>query len=329
MPLMPRIRFSIIIATYNQRGLIKDAVDSALCQRNDAVEIIVVDDASTDGTQDVLRQYGDAIRLVCRETNGRVSVARNCGAVLATGEYLVFLDGDDALVPWALDVYERIIQTTNPKMIVARLWQFEGMLPVALPGNAPQSTQIIEYVDYYRKDRTAASTASALVVDRQIFQSVGGWSPDMLLMEDHDLAMKLGVSGRTILILAPPTAFYRNHANNASKDIPGYLPWVCKVIRNERLGKYPGGAQRRFQRHALIGGYILTWASRGIKRGLYADTLKLIANNWPMALAAVTRKLVVRLRGRKAPETLDMPGGQTPGGQRPWTREQGAAGEML
>src|ERR1019366_8504283 len=108
--LMPDIRFSIIITSYNQPEFIKDAVDSALSQRPGAAEIIVVDDASTDGTQEVLRQYGDAIRLVCRETNGKCSVARNCGAALARGEYMVFLDGDDAFLPWALDVYERIIE---------------------------------------------------------------------------------------------------------------------------------------------------------------------------------------------------------------------------
>jgi len=117
---MPDIRFSIVITSYNQPEFIKDAVDSALVQRTAEKEIIVVDDASTEGTLQILRQYGDAIRLVPLETNQGACVARNCGAAVAAGEYLVFLDGDDALVPWALDVYERIVQAKKPKMILGR-----------------------------------------------------------------------------------------------------------------------------------------------------------------------------------------------------------------
>src|ERR1039457_79441 len=127
------MRFTIIITSYNQIGFIKDAVDSALSQLCGEREVIVVDDASTDGSQDVLKQYGDAIRLVCRETNGRVSVARNDGAALATGDYLVFLDGDDALMPWALNVYARIISSSRPTLLVGKLRHFTGALPVAPP----------------------------------------------------------------------------------------------------------------------------------------------------------------------------------------------------
>jgi len=88
-------RFSIIITFYNQRGFIKDALDSALSQRNAEFEVIVVDDCSSDGSQEILKGYGDAIRLVCHETNKGVGAARNSGAALATGNYLLFHDGDD------------------------------------------------------------------------------------------------------------------------------------------------------------------------------------------------------------------------------------------
>jgi len=303
---MPEIRFSIVITSFNQREFIKDAVDSALSQRNADREIIVIDDASTDGSQHILRAYGDAIRLVCFETNQGAGAARNCGAALASGEYLVFLDGDDAFLPWALDVYERIIQTRKPKMIVAKLWQFGGMMPVVQPGDTPHSIQIVEYEDYIRKDRTATSSASALVIDRQSCQRAQGWSRDLWPMNDHDFALRLGDCGRTILILAPRTGFYRCHANNTVKNVPAYFPSLYKVIHNERSGKYPGGTQRRFQRSALIGGYVLTWASRAIKRGLYGDSLKLLIHARSMTLAALTRKLAVNLKRRQPCETIKM-----------------------
>src|ERR1035441_8051583 len=144
---MPITRFSIIIISYNQREFIKDAVDSALCQRNEPAEIIVVDDASTDGAQEILRQYGDAIRLICRETNQGACAARNCGAALATGEYLVFLDGDDALPPWALDVYDRIVEARKPMMMLGDHWWFKGTLAALQPGDTPHEIRLVEYED--------------------------------------------------------------------------------------------------------------------------------------------------------------------------------------
>src|SRR5208283_1928437 len=107
----------------------------------------------TDGTQDILRQYGDSIHLICREPNQGACLARNYGASLATGEYLVFLDGDDALLPWALVVYERIVQVKKPKIILGSRWWFSGMLPVLRAADTPQEICIAEYEDVLRKDR--------------------------------------------------------------------------------------------------------------------------------------------------------------------------------
>jgi len=126
-------RFSIIITSYNQREFIKDSVDSALSFRNAEREIIVVDDGSTDGTQEILRQYGEVIRLVCLETNQGAGEARNRGASLATGDYLVFHDGDDVFLPWTLEAFERIIQAKKPKLILGDVWWFQGMLPALQP----------------------------------------------------------------------------------------------------------------------------------------------------------------------------------------------------
>ena len=86
-------RFSVIITSHNQREFIKEAVDSALSLCHKPAEIIVVDDGSRDGSPDILRQYGDAIRLVCLEENQGASAAINQGVRQATGDYLVFLDG--------------------------------------------------------------------------------------------------------------------------------------------------------------------------------------------------------------------------------------------
>jgi glycosyltransferase involved in cell wall biosynthesis len=305
MHLMSMTRFSIIITSYNQREFIKDAVDSARVQRTAEKEIIVVDDASTDGSQEILRQYGDAIRLVCLETNQGACAARNCAAALAAGEYLVFLDGDDAFLPWALDVYERIVQAKKPKMILGSRWPFKGVLPVVRAADAPHEIRIVEYKDFLRRDRHFGEP-SAKVIDRQSFQAVRGWSPDTFPMEDTDFLLRLCASGRTILIFTPLTAFYRRHPGNISANIARCLPMLHKWIDNERSGEYAGGKARRFERQALIGGRIFWNARRAFEAGLVWDAAKLLARGWPMVLAGVIRKSRVSLTGRQPCETIEM-----------------------
>jgi glycosyltransferase involved in cell wall biosynthesis len=268
-------------------------------------DVIVVDDASTDGTQDILRQYGDSIRLICRETNQGVCAARNCAAALAAGEFLVFLDGDDALLPWALDVYARIVEARKPMMILGQYWWFKGTLPALQPADTPHEIRIVEYKDFLRRDRPFGEP-SAKVIDRQSFQAVQGWSTDAWMFDQNDLLLRLCASGRTILIFAPLTAFYRVHPGNNSANTVYFLPELHKMIDNERSGKYAGGKARRFERQALIGGRILWSAGRACEAGLVWDAAKLLARGWPMALAAVTRRLGVVLKGRQSCETIKM-----------------------
>lgn len=88
------MKVSVVVPVYNGEKTVKAAVDSLLCQSYAALEIVVVNDGSTDDTDSILRQYGDRIRYI-RKPNGGVSSARNRGIEEATGEYLMFADADD------------------------------------------------------------------------------------------------------------------------------------------------------------------------------------------------------------------------------------------
>ncbi|HXO05133.1 MAG TPA: glycosyltransferase [Candidatus Sulfotelmatobacter sp.] len=297
-------RFSIIITFYNQRGFIKDAVDSALALRKAGLEIIAVDDASTDGSPEVLKQYQDSVQIVCLETNQGACAARNRGASLATGNYLVFLDGDDAFQPWALDVYERIIQAKKPKMILGTMGWFEGSLSAVPPGAAPQEITMVDYSDYLRRDRPFGNSASALIIARESFENVHGWQTDFFPLEDQDLALRLGVAGRTIQILGPPTVLHRAHGSYTVKNALACISAVDDLHRRERHGVYPGGAGRRFERRALIGGIAIHWTKRAAKSGMYGNAITLLARGWPMVLAAVSRRVGVLMSGRQPCETI-------------------------
>jgi glycosyltransferase involved in cell wall biosynthesis len=95
-------KVSVIIPTYNCARYLPEAIDSALAQTYRDFEIIVVDDGSTDNTQEVLARYGDQIRVIRQSNQGR-GAARNTGILAARGEYIAFLDADDLWVPQKLE----------------------------------------------------------------------------------------------------------------------------------------------------------------------------------------------------------------------------------
>jgi glycosyltransferase involved in cell wall biosynthesis len=301
---MPAPRFSVIITCHDQQEYIGEAVDSALSLCGAEKEIIVVDDGSRDGSQEILKAYRGSICFSALGENQGASAARNHGASLARGEYLVFLDGDDVFLPWAIQVYDKIIEARRPAVILGSLKWFEGDVPRVMSEDQPREIPFVEYADTLGRDRQYAACASALVVDRKAFGKVGGWPGGIAHNEDHDLILRLGESGRTIQVLSPCTTFHRGHADSLNNRISEAIGDLYTLFRKERAGEYPGGRHRRFERRALIGGYVVYWAKRAIKSGLYRDAVKLLADGWPLALAAVTRRLSVLLRGRHPCETI-------------------------
>ncbi|MCK4627815.1 MAG: glycosyltransferase family 2 protein [Sedimentisphaerales bacterium] len=87
-------RVSVVIPAYNLEGYIGRAIESVLAQTRPADEIIVVDDGSTDGTVEIVKKYGSAVRYIYQENAG-ASAARNTGIKAAKNEWIAFLDGDD------------------------------------------------------------------------------------------------------------------------------------------------------------------------------------------------------------------------------------------
>jgi GT2 family glycosyltransferase len=103
---------SVIVPTYNRARLLFRAVDSALQQTHPDIEVIVVDDGSTDDTPAVIRQhYGNEPRVkYVRVENGGVSRARNIGIAAATGDFIGFLDSDDYWLPWKTELQLKCLQ---------------------------------------------------------------------------------------------------------------------------------------------------------------------------------------------------------------------------
>jgi glycosyltransferase involved in cell wall biosynthesis len=108
------ILFSIIIPTYNRAAFIKKAVDSVLAQTYANWELLIIDDASTDNTAELLTQYYDArIHILKNESNIERSASRNKGIAQAKGDYICFLDSDDYFLPQHLASLQLSISKSN------------------------------------------------------------------------------------------------------------------------------------------------------------------------------------------------------------------------
>jgi len=296
-------KFSIVITCHNQAHIVRDAVDSALRQLHPNKEVIVVDDGSSDDSAAVLESYGEHIRLCRLKRNGGAARARNAGAALATGDYLAFLDGDDALQPWALAIYQRIVRNCKPKLILGALQWCKGKL-IADSDDIPQKIEFVSYDYWVEKDRPFRSSASALVVERAAFEAVKGWPEEVTLFEDQYLEAKLAYSGRTIQVVAPATVLYRLHDSNVTHDTRKLISACYVLLAAFKSSTSAQSWRRHMASSALIGGPTFWVLRRAYRAGLRAEAGKLLLRAWPVVSVAALARFRSFVFGRRPVEIL-------------------------
>lgn len=219
---------SIIIPAFNCAGWIGRTVESCLAQTRRAVEVIVIDDGSTDGTGGVCSGFGEAIRYVKVE-NGGVSRARNIGAGMASGQWFLFLDADDILLPQAVEwLVERAVQAGAG---VAYGMVLERRGPPALPrlngfdfcaGSPPAPSRA-------NVNRCAIITPGSAIVWRETFEQAGGFVSGTEPMEDRDLWLRCGLLAPVVhrdAVVLDKTWRPDSHGTQAAKRI--YRGWLAK-----------------------------------------------------------------------------------------------------
>lgn len=296
---------SVVIACHNHEGFIREAVESALAQDFPAKEIIVVDDGSRDGTPEVLSSFGSAITFARFPVNRGAGAARNHGASLAKGKYLVFLDGDDALLPCTLEIYAQLVTARHPTILLGRSAQCYGQLPPP-PPEPPREVRFVEYEDFFAKDRPWIYNTSSLVVERASFLAAGGWSEDIFYQDIQDLLNKMGVASPTLLVLEPDTVWYRMHTTNAVRRVQPFIDGIYTLLRKAKNGAYPGDRKQQIRRTIWFGGLIFYWMKEAFSTGFYRDGFALMAARWWMILLAALRRAGTRVTGRNPVETLSL-----------------------
>ena len=199
------MKFSIVITTHNRLSLLKRAIDSAFAQTA-ACEVVVADNASTDGTQAYVESLGDRVVYRRNTTNTNHSGAVNAGVDAATGDWIKLLDDDDYLAPDCIEEMMAAIALRPQAVIIscqaAQVNQQEVELsqtPATGPGKVfyiPQADihygMLLEVVPF--------GTPVQVAFQRQAFRRSGGWDLAMTSCDDIDSWIRIAQFGDAIFI---------------------------------------------------------------------------------------------------------------------------------
>jgi glycosyltransferase involved in cell wall biosynthesis len=219
---------SVVIPCYNQARFLGEAVQSVLAQTYPDVEIVVVDDGSTDNTSEIAAAY-PGVRCI-RQDNRGLSEARNTGLRYCLGSYLVFLDADDLLLPNALEIGHRALQA-DPACAFA-----SGQHRLVYDTGSPPTTvvQVVERNQYPELlEWNYIGMHATVMYRRWVFDAVGGFDGSLPACEDYDLYLRIA-QRYPVCCHDAIIADYRQHGANMSGNAALMLTSSLAVLRRHR-----------------------------------------------------------------------------------------------
>ncbi len=243
---------SVVIATYNRARLLPETIESILKQRFRDFEIIVVDDGSTDQTQEVLKSYGGQIRSFSQKNSG-APAARNVGIRQARGRWIAIQDSDDLCSPEHLEtLFGYVHRNPNVGMVFANGAYLGGPKhghDTIIPGKKSHrmAREGVRLRDFFDK---SIFRYQAALISKERLDSIGGLDERLRICDDLDLSFRLFMR-YPIAYLDRVVFMYRTHAGNIGKDQERRLsenisvieklvrefPQVKKKLGEKRIGR--------------------------------------------------------------------------------------------
>jgi len=227
---------SIIIPTYNRANLLKGAIKSVLKQTFPNFEIIIVDDASSDQTREIIEHLNEpCIKYIQHNKNMGVCAARNTGLAQARGDYIAFLDSDDEWMPDKLQKQIDRFNTVDEQVGVIYTWlkivdinaQFQKLRKPNLHGNIRQDLIYSNFV----------GTPSTAMIKRVYIEKTSKFDTRLRCCEDWDIWLQLA-NNCEFDFIPEPLVQYRDHSDknrgsvNHSAVVEGYLIFLQKYHSN-------------------------------------------------------------------------------------------------
>ncbi|WP_289044299.1 glycosyltransferase family 2 protein [uncultured Aliiroseovarius sp.] len=230
---------SVVIPTFNRRATIGSAIESALRQSHASHEIIIVDDASTDGTVEYVSHTYPAVRiLVMKERQGACS-ARNAGIDIATGHYIAFLDSDDEFLPNKIKTQIDALSDAQARYATS------GYLTDS--GHELLTKSLSE--DHLIRFNFRGGT-SGLLVERDLICKVR-FDPRMLAAQDWDVFMRLAKQAFGVHCPAPLYRYGLSQPNRITRSRRRRLLGHVQLF-NKNIAGTPGASIRNRITHRVI-----------------------------------------------------------------------------
>jgi len=203
---------TVVIPCFRQAHFLPEAIESVIAQDHESVEIVVVDDGSPDNVAEVAARYPGVKCL--RQPNGGLAAARNAGLEEASGDFLLFLDADDRLLPEAIGRGLEELRADPEAMMAAGTWQLIGEAGEPLPADPPeQPPQAYPAL----LESCFISTPAAVLYRRELFGEIGGFDPDVSASADYDLYLRTAASF-PVRLHPHVVAEYRRHGANMTRN---------------------------------------------------------------------------------------------------------------
>lgn len=232
---------SVVIPTWNRARVVCEAIESALSQRAGKVEVIVVDDCSTDATvARVKKTFGSRVRVLSHSTRRGVGAARNAGVVLATGEFVAFLDSDDIWLSGKLDAELRVFAEFPDAIAVISDSQnsFEGrrdstsrFAQNGLLDATQGQVRLVDDCDWRWTNSTITAHMCGITVRRKVLASLLSqmgrtlFAEDLLCCEDWEFQMRVYSLGQVVVLPEIYSSVRRfNDGSRVGRGIPGQAP---------------------------------------------------------------------------------------------------------
>jgi glycosyltransferase involved in cell wall biosynthesis len=275
---------SIIIPCYNSQRWVGEAVESCLNQTYPNIEIIVVDDGSTDGSFEILRRFLPRIRLETGPNRGGNS-ARNRAFALSMGEYIQYLDADDYLEPDKIARQVQFLEETKADVVYGD-WRYRIHLPDSR----------FSYLDKIKlsgvqQDILAAILSNwwvatgAILYRRQVVNQVGGWDETLRAAQDRDFFTSVIFSGAKIRYQAGCDFIYRKYGpvTLSSSNLSRWVENHCISLTKSEVALARTGRLTEKYKAALAVGYFETaracyWIDARASFAVYAKTLNELIN---------------------------------------------------
>ena len=226
---------SVIIPCFNAQQWLPEAIDSCLQQTYSRIEIVVVNDGSTDNCLEIIKSYGDKIIWESGANKGG-NYARNRGFALSSGEYIQYLDADDYLLPEKIERQVRFLEETGADVVYSD-WRYKHHLP--------DGTTFLDDIKISGAQEDILESLlvnwwvapAALLFRRGAVESCGGWDESLKAGQDRDFFISVGMNGAKVLYQPGCYAIYRQYGKVTVSTSSDVRRWENHCLLLEKAEK--------------------------------------------------------------------------------------------